>query len=59
MKIIPRLQGLECQSRTVRHGLDALAQHLPPELHDAFGAARDHEFFTWAGAADLYAVERG
>lgn len=58
MKIIPRLRGLECDAQRVRDGLDELAHHVPAPLADAFAAARDHEFFTWAGASDLYRVDR-
>lgn len=58
MKILPRLGGLECQSRKVRDGLDALGTLLPTELQAPFAAAREHEFFAWGGAPDIYQVDR-
>lgn len=59
MKILPRLRGLECGDRHVTQALDGLREHLPDDLVDSFGAARDREFFAWAGAADLYRMPEG
>lgn len=58
MKVLPRLGGLECQSRKIRDGLDALEPLVPGELTGAFARAREHEFFTWGGEPDLYQVDR-
>ena len=54
MKIIPRLRGLEVGERSVRAGLDTLAEFVPDELQTSFDAAREREFFAWSGAAQLY-----
>lgn len=57
MKVLPRLRGLECGDRKVRQGLADLAALVPGELQESFDVARDREFFTWSGAAELYRAD--
>jgi hypothetical protein len=54
MKVLPRLKGLECDDKRVRSGLEVLRTLVPEELLPAFQEARDREFFSFAGAAEVY-----
>ncbi len=54
MKVLPRLKGLECDDKRVRSGLEVLRTLVPDELEPAFQDARDREFFSFAGAAEVY-----
>ncbi len=52
MKVIPKLQGIETRSRAGKTCLDGLRQVLPSSLHEAFGRAREGDFFAWQGLRD-------
>jgi hypothetical protein len=54
MKILPRLRGVECDSRSVKPLLGELRNHVPLLLQSAFDEAREGEFFAFSGARDLY-----
>lgn len=54
MKILPRLKGLECEDKKVRGGLNDLAALVPDRLKDAYGRARERDYFDWSGCPELY-----
>lgn len=54
MKVLPRLKGLECDDKRVRSGLEQLRALVPEELEPAFQEARNREFFSFSGAAEVY-----
>jgi hypothetical protein len=57
MKVLPRLRGLECDASSVKGSLERLRGHVPELLARSFDQARSGEFFSFAGARDLYRGE--
>lgn len=53
LKLLPRLVGIEVQSRQGRKCLDLIQRGLPEDLQPAFQRAREHDFFTWEGAREI------
>ena len=57
MKLIPKLKGIDTQSKRGQECLALFEEAVPEKLHKAFDIAKSDDIFDWRGADHMFAVD--